>query len=366
MKIFLVFALLSVNLLLFSQIHFVENGEAWNLADSNSSWGLSMIDFDNDGLLDIFISNGYVGLSQQNYLMRNLGTIFQSVTSQYNLIDFAPTTCASWGDFDNDGFIDLFTTNGSETTGANKLYRFDGNVFSDVAAAYGLSVSDFYNSVSFCNVDGNNYLDIFILGTYTTNYLYLGNEVGFTTQIVSNPEGTGYTHLFSNITGDNKPELLLANSLGSLIVYSFSNGVVSDITSEVGLGAVTKVSGMCSADIDNDGDFDLLFATNLGNTSSAISIFRNDNGTFFDVTTEMGVNISGRGKCVVELDADKDGLSDFYLGRWNNSGILLHNLGNSFEIISEDFSDVSTFPIALVAGDINNNGKQDIYQAHIS
>jgi hypothetical protein len=135
------------------------------------------------------------------------------------------------------------------------------------------------------------------------------------------------------------------------------------ITSEIGLGNVTKVSGLYSSDMDNDGDFDLVFATNLGNTSSALSIFRNDNGVFLDVTTELGVNISGRGKCVVELDADKDGLSDFFLGRWNNTGILLHNLGNSFEIVSDDFSNITSFPISLVAGDVNNNGKQDIYQS---
>ncbi|MBI3416172.1 MAG: VCBS repeat-containing protein [Verrucomicrobia bacterium] len=96
----------------------LEAGQALSCA-----WG----DYDNDGFLDLFVANG-VGPSEKNFLFHNNGDgTFTKVATGSLANDFAESTGAAWGDYDNDGFLDLFVANGNSSLQSNSLYRNSGN-----------------------------------------------------------------------------------------------------------------------------------------------------------------------------------------------------------------------------------------------
>jgi hypothetical protein len=134
---------------------------------SGGAWG----DYDGDGWLDLFVPNGYGGSVQTNFLYRNLGSgMFEKITNAF--LD-PPTNRASgavWGDYDNDGFLDLFI---ADLAGNNALHHNNGDgtftpvttgsLVNDGGVSYGCAWADYDN-------DGG--LDLFVANNDQGNFLY--------------------------------------------------------------------------------------------------------------------------------------------------------------------------------------------------
>ncbi len=171
--------------------------------ESNRSMAPILSDYDEDGLVDIFIPNGD---GDQNSLFRNLGNFgFQKITTGPLAIDQFNSVGAAWGDYNNDGHMDLFVANASGQN--NNLYRNNGDgsfqsitesvVTNDGGHSHGAYWGDFNN-------DGS--LDLFVTNDAGPNYLYIndgnGNFIKDTEESITLQTGNNYGHSWSDYNRD--------------------------------------------------------------------------------------------------------------------------------------------------------------------
>ncbi len=279
--------------------------------------GVAFFDFDNDGWLDIFLVNGTSfdpsarDLRPTSYLFRNNrdGT-FTDVTSRSGLTHSGWGQGCCVGDYDNDGFDDLFVS----YFGRNVLYHNNGDgTFSDVSEMAGVagSTERWGAGCCFLDYDRDGHLDLFI-----------ANYVSFDPSKAPKPGESAYCR-YNDIAVPCGP---LGFAGGTNILYrNRGNGTFVDVSEESGIanprGASTMVfvgsnwqprgsygMGAASADFDNDGWPDIYVACD----SAASLLYRNNHdGTFREVGVpsgcafdENGVALSGMGVAVADFDGD--------------------------------------------------------------
>ncbi len=136
-------------------------GYSWN-----ADWG----DFDNDGNIDIYAGNS----NAANNLFRNNGDgTFTDVSVQYGVADASQTYSCGWADYDNDGDLDLYVANG--TGFIDKLYRNDGNTFTDVAAIVGTNDTRHASCLSWGDYNNDGFMDVYLNTNGGENRLYKNN-----------------------------------------------------------------------------------------------------------------------------------------------------------------------------------------------
>jgi len=151
--------------------------------DFQASWG----DYDNDGDLDVYLGN----FDDSNYLYRNEGdSLFTRITEGSLVEDDTPTLGSSWGDYDNDGDLDLFVSNSGGVPCAYYQNQGDGTFARQYGDVVGPPVTNLGNILSTSNADINNdgYLDLFV-ATLSNDLLYLNNG-GENNHLLLSLEGT--------------------------------------------------------------------------------------------------------------------------------------------------------------------------------
>lgn len=248
---------------------FVEVAETLGLtAPGRISRQGNWVDYDNDGKLDLYLSNR----SGDNQLYHNEGARFVPAMGKGGVNDARPTVGSCWFDYDRDGDLDLFLANQSGATDA--LWRNDGGSFTDVAPALGLdapgrSREDGGVGCDVGDYDNDGHLDLFV-ATYGRHLLYRAN-------------------------GD---------------------GTFTEVGEKAGVAHVGHAVSAAWGDYDNDGWLDL-FVTNYegerGEQQPANLLYRNlGDGRFEQVLTKDGqLNAADHG--VVWIDYDKDGALDLSL-----------------------------------------------------
>lgn len=322
--------------------------------------GIAIIDYDNDGWADIFIVNGWglnafaKGQEPTNRLYRNNrdGT-FTDVTAKAGLVRHGWGQGVCVGDYDNDGFLDLFVT----YYGKNVLYRNNGNgTFSDVTREAGLlQPEDHWNSgAAFLDYNRDGHLDLFVSN-------YVGYRYGLALYD-ANP----------SLAGMQSPVLYGVAGLEgtrNILYRNNGDGTFTDVSRAAGIDKPEPAYGftVCAADFDNDGWPDVYVADD----STPSLLFRNNHdGTFTENGLLAGVafDVNGRPQAGMGVDAgdyDGDGLLDILKTNFSDeTPALYHNEGNGF------FSDV-TFQAGLAAQtssvkwgtaffDFDNDGRPDI------
>ena len=302
--------------------------------------GLSATDYDRDGDIDLYF---VAGDGAPNALFRNDGNNqYSDVTAALGLDVIHLGSGPAFGDIDSDGDLDLFI--GAVEGQPFYLFRNDGNVFTNVTANSGLSITAANTiSASFSDYDLDADLDLLLAhwgndpqpdtetlwqnngdGTFTSASI----PSGIAGQLITQTGLPGlfdysFASIFSDIDRDGDPDILLSSDFRTSKIFQ-NNGdrTFTDITDR---NIVIDRNGMGGAagDFDNDGDMDW-FVTSIFETSQEADpnpgnrLYRNDgNGVFADVTDSAGVADGGWGWAVCFEDFDNDGdLDIFHVNGW--------------------------------------------------
>jgi hypothetical protein len=267
--------------------------------------GLALFDYDNDGRLDIFVVNGApLGDPTQKgtiprkkgpkdwnrlYHQKRDGT-FEDVTEKAGLQGIGYGMGVAVGDYDNDGFEDLYVT----AYGGNRLYHNNGDgTFTDVTEKAGVGGSGWSTSAAWVDLDSDGLLDLVVL-----RYLQWDFD---DTWCGERREGyRAYCH----------PDGYRA--IAPLVYHNDGNGHFTEISHKVGLAEPGKGLGIAFADYDRDGHLDIFVA----NDSMPEFLYHNKgDGTFEEVALRSGVAVDSEGHTYAGMgvdfaDYDNDGLPD--------------------------------------------------------
>ena len=328
---------------------------------STTGGGIALLDYDNDGWLDIFVVNSW-GLSgfpkgnePTNHLYKNNrdGT-FTDVTAKSNLRHSGWGQGVCVGDYNNDGFMDLYVT----YYGKNVLYRNNGDgTFTDVTRESGLlQPQDHWNSgAAFLDYDRDGRLDLFV-----SNY-------------VSYDSGLALYDSDPSLLGVQSPVLHGPAGLqgsNNILYHNDGDGTFTDVSKASGVANSEPTYGFtpCVADYDNDGWPDIYVA----NDSTPSLLFKNNhNGTFTEVGLLAGVAVDENGGTqggmgVDAGDYDGDGLLDIIKTNFSDQTTsLYHNRGNGFFSDRTFQAGLSTQTSSVKWGtafaDFDNDGQLDVF-----
>ena len=393
------------------------------LPETMGAGGL-FFDYNNDGHLDIYLVNSGTlsrdaqSLRQTNHsdvLYRNNGDgTFTDVTETAGLQqNYGYGMGCLAADYDNDGDTDLYLTN----FGKNQLYQNNGDgTFRDVTSRAGVGDGSWSVSASFgdFNLDGYldlyvaNYLDYqletahacFLEGVHiycgpheypgARDTLYRNNGDGTFTDVTTragiHQSGKGLGTLFTDYNSDGYPDIFVANDAVPDFLYrNNGDGTFTDVAITVGVaynaeGRATASMGIAAGDYDNDGLSDI-FVTNF--SLEINSLFHSDGDSFYTMTTfETGLadpSFSQLGFGTQFLDADNDGTLELFVANghvWDNVSKITPSL--SYKQRSQIFGNIETgqyrdlsetagsfFKRRVVArgvaiGDYNNDGAVDV------
>ena len=335
--------------------------------------GVALLDYDNDGRLDIFFTNGAKiddpmpdgklpdksdpKFSNRLYHQSSNGT-FTDVTEKAGLTGVPQNHYdmgVAVGDYDNDGFEDMYVTG----FGGNTLYHNNGNgTFTDVTKKAGVAASGWNTSAGFLDYDNDGKLDLFVTRyvdwTFKTNR-YCGEE---------KPGYRAYCH------PDNY------EGVTSILYHNDGNGTFTDVSEKAGIAkSIGKGLGVSFADYDGDGFTDIFVA----NDSVQCFLFHNNgNGTFSEVGLFKGVGYNEDGKTFAGMgtdfsDYDNDGLPDVIVTDLSNERYMLfrNNGDGSFRDVTNQ-SGVGGATLAFAGWstrffDYDNDGWKDLFvaQSHV-
>lgn len=297
--------------------------------------GLNLVlgDYDNNGCGDILVlRGGWEELPQRRSLLRNNcdGT-FTDVTEAAGLAD-PPTASqtAVFVDIDNDGWLDLFI--GNERS-PSQLFRNRGDgTFEDVSVRAGVARTSYTKGVAAGDYDNDGFADLYVSNYGETNFLYRNNGDGTFTDVTGAARvrgtRTSFATWFFDYDNDGWQDLFVASYVASLddlarrliglprigttmkLYRNLGDGTFADATVAAGLDRVLMPMGANYGDIDNDGWLDIYLGT--GNPSYASLagsvLLRNRGGReFVDVTAASGTGELHRGHGVAFADLDDDG-----------------------------------------------------------
>ena len=306
--------------------------------DHQPSDGATWADYDNDGDMDAYVVNWY---NTRNMFYTNAGN--GNFTRVASAIDTSGGYCetASWGDYDNDGLLDLYVTN---SAGVNKNLLFHNNGGSSfIKIITGDMVNDLSDSrsVNWTDIDNDGDLDLFVTNESNTNEAVYRNDGGgtfvkITTGILVNNAGNTMSSSWADYDNDGDLDVFLSNDGGSNALFRNDSAFVfTKITSDTVSHPNAHSFSSAWSDIDNDGDLDL-FVTNSFTAPLQLNFLylNNGNGSFTRIgNTPPATDTDWSYGCAF-ADYDNDGFEDLAVAtcRYNGSDrpdLLYHNDGNS-------------------------------------
>jgi len=324
-------------------LHFFHNNGDGTFTDQAAKAGLEdqlgglnilQADYNNDGCMDILVLRGAWEPAQRKSLLRNNcdGT-FTDVTSASGLATPTSTQAAVWVDINNDGLLDLFVGNEDQPA---QLFLNQGNgKFEDISDSAGISQMMFTKGVVAADYDNDGYPDLYVSNLNGPNFLYHNNHNNTFTEVSQRAGVAGTGHSFAtwffDYDNDGWPDLFvtsyfvsvdetartylgLPHNATTLKLYkNMKDGTFRDVTTEVGLDKVFMPMGANFGDIDNDGFLDIYLGTGNPSYGSLVPnvLLRNHDGKYFvDVTASSGTGELHKGHGIAFADLNNSGFED--------------------------------------------------------
>jgi tetratricopeptide (TPR) repeat protein len=385
--------------------------------------GVGLIDYDDDGWLDLYFVNGCPlpidgdSTPRPNRLYHNRGDgTFEDHTERAGVAGAGYGMGCAVGDYDNDGRDDLFVTGLDRTI----LYRNRGDgTFEDVTERAGVQSARWTTAAGFGDLDGDGDLDLVVIAYVEADparspecrdrtgrlihcqperfpaqldYLFRNNGDGTFTDVsreagVEGPGGRGLGLAIADFDGDGRLDLFVANDGTPNFLYRNLGGLrfeeVGDLAavSYDATGQPTASMGVVADDLNGDGLIDLLH-TNFVNQASTLR-WNVGGGLFRDGTLAAGLGVASRAKTgwgAVALDVENDGRLDLFAANghtddqpWLNSPmaqtaqLFLGRDSGRFVLAGAEATPYLARPLVgrgVAAGDLDNDGRVDLVVVH--
>ena len=260
---------------------------------------------------------------------------FTDVTAKAGLLDKRPhrTHTAAWADYDNDGWVDLFV--GHEESPSALYHNERDGTFREVGAAAGVARTAFTKGATWGDYDNDGFADLYVSNYAGRNFLFHNRKDG-TFDEVAQPLGVdlplmSFATWFFDYDNDGWLDLFVASFVPSVtevvrgvmglppqaetmrLYRNNRRGGFEDVTAAIGLARVVPAMGANFGDIDNDGFLDMYIGTGAPSYAALVPnvMFRNDGGRrFVDVTAASGTGHLQKGHGVAFGDVDGDGDDD--------------------------------------------------------
>jgi enediyne biosynthesis protein E4 len=328
--------------------------------------GVALLDYDNDGWLDIYMVNGSTfdaldGKAQPPHAAlfhNNHDGTFTNVAEQAGVTNDRWGFGVAVGDYDNDGWPDIYVSN----YGKNRLYHnnHDGT-FTDVAEQAGVTLGNWSTGATFGDYDGDGKLDLFVPGYIHWDMNHLPPVPSSNAQAINFCQfrGVGVMCGPRGLKGE-----------GDHLFHNNGDGTFTDVSEKAGVSDKKGYYGFTAVfvDVNNDGKVDLLVAND--STPNYLYINKGD-GTFKDASFSSGFALNQDGQEVANMgmavgDYRNNGLLDLYTGTFSDDyKPLFRNGGNAYytEITPEMGMAQFTYPFLTWSTefiDYDNDGWKDI------
>ncbi|TVQ05909.1 MAG: CRTAC1 family protein [Balneolaceae bacterium] len=403
-------------------------GERGSRITEDMGSGVAWIDYNNNGFQDLFIVNnsGPMGMSPEEFqnspahtkLYRNNGDgTFTDITEEAGLKIRMHGMSTAWADFDNSGFIDCLITG----YGENRLFKNNGDgTFTEVTEQAGLGGEyGFWAGAAWGDFNGNGYVDLYITGYLDyfeipdvaeirdlqeppsinpsvfdpiRNLLYMNNGDGTFTEIaeqagVANAQGKGLEAAWVDLTGNNLPDLYVANDVtDNMLFRNLGNGNFMNISYQAKVADYRGSMGVAIGDWDGDGDLDLFITHWIAQENAFYNNLWSEDGQgmlfFRDEADRYGLGQSSLdyvGWATSFFDFDNDGRPDLFVINGHTNQVV----GNPKQLVPmkdqlywNRNNEEGFYEVSLIAGDyfheeytgrggayadFNNNGKLDLF-----
>jgi enediyne biosynthesis protein E4 len=326
-----------------------------NIIQSNGS-GVAVLDYDRDGFMDLYFVNAgpLEGVThhekgtirEPNRLYRNRGDgTFEDVTAKSGVAGHGYGTAAVAGDFDNDGWVDLYVVN----VGGNILYRNKGDgTFADVTSKAGVEAPGTGIGAVFVDVDRDGHLDLFVANylTFDPDYKLYFNPDGY-------PGPLAYTPEFNVLYRNN------------------GDGTFSDISEKAGVRvAGHRAMSVCAFDADGDGDVDLYICNDM---TPNVLLVNDGSGKFEEMALRRGVAFNALGESAGSMtaavgDCNGDLIPDILVSRFGYGSLYMGTRTGVFEdrMIASGLGAVTAQYVGWGSNflDYDNDGHLDIFVAN--
>jgi hypothetical protein len=309
---------------------------------------VSIVDFDRDGWPDIYVTNSAIGSKNRLYRNNHDGT-FTDVAEQMGIADVnQPDTGVSmgavWGDYDNDGYEDLFLIK----WGRPELFHNDhGRGFTRVTDLAGLPPWINANTAVWFDYDGDGLLDLFVGGYYPEDVdLWRLRDTRMMPESFEYAKNGGRKYLFHNL----------------------GNGRFEEVSAKVGIDSRRWALAAAAADLRGTGHPDLFVANDYG----VSELYLNDGGHFHEAGKEAGVGFAPKSGMNVSFgDVFNQGKFAVYVSNISEEGVLIQ--GNNlwvpqagpalkYENLARDLGvELGGWSFGAQFGDLNNDGNIDLY-----
>jgi hypothetical protein len=326
-------------------LHYFHNNGDGTFTDRTAQAGLSdqlgglnliQADYNNDGCMDFLVLRaGWEFPIRKSLLRNNCDGTFTDVTEKSGLGGTpAPTQTAAWADIDNDGYLDLFIGN---ENAPSQLFRNKGDgTFEDISHAAGIDKTAFTKGVVAADYDKDGYVDFYVSNFEGVNFLYHNNHNLTFTDVARQAGVQGpyisFATWFFDYDNDGWPDLFVTSyfaftddqvirsylglpvSAETLKLYkNLHNGTFQDVTAQVGLDKVFMPMGANFGDVDNDGYLDIYLGMGSPSFSALMPhvLLRNNGGkNFVDITASSGTGELHKGHGIAFADLERNGQED--------------------------------------------------------